>query len=213
MNNITMHCRKWRFFSSWTSLLAFEILYWYAKQKHSPCSLLHCIRRNLFHNHKSKIDFCFFPLSEKNKKEKRAKIISGHIGRLERSVIYIHLTTDWDKSSVQLRYFITSMRITLNSLNRFHLFTLSCCLCDDTIFYSFLPSPPLKTEKLTKSENLIKKILHLQWSIISWKLSNTQPRRVDVWERREENFKTNFCETGQDVWPFPSCSFLFFPPE
>ena len=101
------------------------------------------------------------------------------------------MTTDWEISQASsCDFLLRRCGLPPNSLNRF-ISTLLCVMIQFPYFFCFSFSSTLKMEKLTNLENLIKKILHLQWSIISWKLSNTQAG-VGVW-RSKRNFKTNFC--------------------
>lgn len=102
----------------------FSFTFFIDMQNKDICASSPFEHRNLFHYWIiNPIDFLFFFSSFAHcPKEKRFFFLAYK--SVERSVIYIRLTTGWDKSSVQLRCFIMSMRITLNSLNCF----VFCCV-------------------------------------------------------------------------------------
>lgn len=129
-NNLSR--RKWRFLLVFFPGFSFcPQSYFFDMQNKEFSSFLHHSARKFIPlwNHKSnRFLFLFFC-------PRKTFGIQKYKSR-ERSVIYIRLTTGWDKSSIQLRCFIMSMRITLNSWIIF---------CHDTIL--ILPSSPPEVGK------------------------------------------------------------------
>lgn len=159
------------------------------KTKRSPSPRRHNARKFIpLRNHKSNrflLSLCFSIVPEILLAEES----------IERSVIYLHLTTGWDKSSVQLRCFIMSMRITPNSLNRLRL----CAMIQFSFLLPFAVCPPEDGEthqvgKFNKEKS--KLVLHLQSSVISWSSFTIFPPKKKLLTMSElwrKNFKQFLC--------------------
>ena len=144
------------------SFLATAILYWYAKQWflfpfsfEKIYSITKIIKNDRF-LFSTNSGYC-------------PKKISLAYETIERSVIPFWWRLGWDKSSIQLRCFIIVHAD--YSLTHWILAFFHWAMIQFFFFFSFDSFHPSRQEKLSKLENLIKKlVLHLQWSIISWRV-------------------------------------------